>query len=382
MSVLHSIIQKIRRGTAGDGDRQSVSAYPMCLLKHADPLDDIHRHMMILLDVYNKCNLRCIMCSYPAQEDEPPISLQYADFTRIAEVFFPVSHQVNLSCAYEPLMFKGFLDYLSTALQHNVPKLTITTNATLLNRAMAEDIVRLGLPQINISVDGATRETYETIRVRASFDTLLTNLRNLAAIKKESGQLNPRIQFQLVMFAHTLHEAPEAVKLLSAFEPFKFVFIHHDYSPPTADRRPQIDATLRAALAECVAHGIILEEVPNYCLSFEEIIEAYGGRAEEAPNLAPGCLDPWSFMQITPDGNVFVCPTIRQPAGNIHQTDILEIWNGDAYRWLRDQWNRNTPPSICQACSYSNTGLVQLRRARDRMDQSIEGYTSSAKRQL
>jgi hypothetical protein len=63
-----------------------------------------------------------------------------------------------------------------------------------------------------------------------------------------------------------------------------------------------LEAILREALAECVANGFLFEEVPPHCLSFEEIIEAYCGRAEEAPKLVPGCLDPWNFMKIEPDG--------------------------------------------------------------------------------
>lgn len=347
------------------------STYPKCTFNHVTLRESNSRHMLILIDPYNKCNLRCIMCSYPLEADDPPTSIKYEDFSQIAQQFFPVSRQVNLSCAYEPLMFREFFDYLNTTLPYDLHRLTIVTNAILLTRTKARQIVESGLPQINISVDGATKQTYEKVRVLGNFDTLLKNLEHLVNIKDEMAHSNPRIQFQFAMLPENFQEAPELVKKLSKFKPYKFVFIHQDYTLPAPERRAEVEIILREALMECVKYGFIFEEVPNFCLSFEEILKAYGGDAADAPKLEYGCLDPWNFMQITPNGNVFMCPTIRKPAGNIFQTNIMEIWNGKDYRQLREQWNRKAPPSICQTCSYSNIGLVQLRRAQDQMEKSI-----------
>lgn len=349
-----------------------VAAYPKCAFDHAYSTEFAQRQMLILIDFYNKCNLRCIMCNYPNEADDPAISLKYEDFSQIAESFFPMSRQVNLSCAYEPLMFKNFFDYLDTTLQYDLPKVTTVTNATLLTRSKAEQLVQSGIPQVNVSVDGATKQTYEKVRILGNFDHFLKNLDYLVAAKEKAGTSTPRIQFQFAMLAaNNLREAPELVRRLSGFKPYKFTFIHEDYAVPTAESRTEIEIVLREALTECVKYGFVFEEVPNFCLSFEEIIEAYGGNIEDTPKLKHGCLDPWHFMQITPNGNVFMCPTIREPAGNIFQTDIMEIWNGPAYRQLRKQWNKNSPPPICQMCSYSNIGLVQLRQAQDQMEKLI-----------
>ena len=338
--------------------------------------DDEQKHppvpdMFVLLDFLNKCNLRCIMCGNSNQTNEPEVVIDRKSFEKIAEAVFPLSRQVNLSCGYEPFVFPGIFDYVEIALKYPIPKLTLVTNATLLNRTRVERIVALGLPYLAISVDGATKETYESIRIGAEFEKLLENLRSLRQTKEEMHREKPRIQFNFVLMDKNLEEISLFIHLMSYFKPYKFVFVHHNFATPTGEQRLKIELTLKQALAECVAHKVLFEEVPSFCLTLEEIIQAYGCSVKNMPEVIHRCSDPWHFMRITPRGDVLMCPNIGEPAGNIFQSDVMDIWHGEIYNNLRAQLHNGISCAQCQSCPYSNIGLVQLRQVRDRIEQLI-----------
>jgi hypothetical protein len=81
------------------------------------------------------------MCFYPEVADDPEQTIELDTFEQIASTLFRRSRQINLSCVYEPFMYKGFFDYLATALQYNPPKdVRIVTNGTLLTQAKAEQL--------------------------------------------------------------------------------------------------------------------------------------------------------------------------------------------------------------------------------------------------
>jgi radical SAM protein with 4Fe4S-binding SPASM domain len=311
------------------------------------------------------------MCGYSTSKNIPRTIIERNSFENIAKTVFPLSGQVNFSCVYEPFTFEGILDYLETAVKYNIPKLTLTTNGLLLNRAQIEEIVTLGFPQMNISIDGATKRTYESIRIGGQFNKLIENLQNLAAIKQERNQETPRIQFNFVLMEENIEEVSLFIRIMSQFRPYKLVFVHRNNKLPSAGQRLKIEFTLKQALAECVSHKVLFEEVPNLCLSFEEILQAYGCDMEGMPQVVHQCSDPWHFMRFAPNGDVFMCPSIGEPAGNILHSPIVDIWNGEVYNKLRKQLDQGIPPSSCQSCHFSNMGLVQFRQLQDAIEHTI-----------
>jgi MoaA/NifB/PqqE/SkfB family radical SAM enzyme len=342
----------------------------------APNLDELERsserHMVLLVDVYDRCNLRCGMCGqWKGAESKPAARIAPELFERFAEAIFPRCRQVNLSCAYEPFTLPGFTDYLAVASRYKVPKLNLTTNASLLVRPVIERNVESGLPWLAVSVDGATRETYESIRVGASFDKLLANLATLAEAKREARSETPAIQFNWVLMERNLDEVVPFIRLAGEFAPRKFVFVHLDYAPPPESRRAKVAGVLRAALEACVRGGVLFEELPNHCLSLAEIGRAYGCAVREIPPVTPRCLDPWHMMRLLPNGDVLRCAVMNEPAGNIHCTDPARIWRGEAYTTLRKRWEQGDLPAVCRVCPYAPGGLVQSYRLREQMEQMI-----------
>ena len=76
------------------------------------------RPLTLLLDITDRCNLRCVMCHFSNRDRIrfPPFHLAgdgdgnmpVALFEKIAAEFFPRARRVALGCAAEPLMHPRF----------------------------------------------------------------------------------------------------------------------------------------------------------------------------------------------------------------------------------------------------------------------------------
>src|SRR5687768_10911825 len=130
------------------------------------------RSMTVLLDVSNKCNLRCRMCyfAYDSVFHRKAIFLTPEKFARIAQALFPYAHTVYLSAGNEPLASPWFVQLLRIAAPHRIPDLKFLTNGLLMRPEIGEALIECGVTQVHLSLDGATKATYEAIRVGAQFE--------------------------------------------------------------------------------------------------------------------------------------------------------------------------------------------------------------------
>jgi MoaA/NifB/PqqE/SkfB family radical SAM enzyme len=70
-------------------------------------------------------------------------------------------------------------------------RVSTNTNLTLLSERRAELCVKSGLAEIHVSLDGASAETFERIRVRARFERVARHLRNLMMPRARLGSELP-----------------------------------------------------------------------------------------------------------------------------------------------------------------------------------------------
>ena len=127
------------------------------------------------LDTNNLCNLRCIMCYLSINNfSQKPEVMSIDFFTTLAKDLFNKVAFLDLSCSYEPLMTKNFIDYLRIAKKHCPGHISICTNGILLTEKIIDDVFKENLlNEITISIDGLTPQTYNSIRVGGDFTKLI-----------------------------------------------------------------------------------------------------------------------------------------------------------------------------------------------------------------
>lgn len=173
------------------------------------------RTLKVVWDISNKCNLRCRMCHFAKDEvfRRPAEYMTPETFARLAEEALPHAHTLILSAGNEPMTSPWFAEILDIAARYEVPDFLFITNATRMTRKIAEAILRAGVTQVQISIDGATQATYEAIRRGADFEKLCKNIRALTAMKRRTGRAVPRLQFNIVLMRSNLEELEQFVPL-------------------------------------------------------------------------------------------------------------------------------------------------------------------------
>lgn len=131
------------------------------------------------------CNLDCYHC-YQREDAKMSIKLpdgfmrELPEYARKCQVIFPFGG--------EPFYFKPVLEFLN---DHNTKLETrffIITNATLLTDRVMEILTRLPLTCIATSLDAATEESFQALRVRgrnANWDTVMENMGKLRDLKRD-----------------------------------------------------------------------------------------------------------------------------------------------------------------------------------------------------
>jgi organic radical activating enzyme len=164
----------------------------------------------IQIECTTRCNLKCTMCEI-AYWTEKGGDLRFDSLERMVE-HLPGLRRVDLTGVGESLMNRDFLRGVELLKSKGI-YITLNDNFTLMTERTARKIVDLGLDQILLSLDGATKVTYESIRVGANFEMVLANARGLTRIKRELGKRKPEFKINTVVSLTNYKELTGIVEL-------------------------------------------------------------------------------------------------------------------------------------------------------------------------
>lgn len=156
--------------------------------------------------------------------------LSEKEIERLADMFFPSALQVHIGCSAEPTMDKKFVDYVRLAKKKfKVPFVGLVSNGQLLTEEKIEELIDAGLDEITLSAHGITKQTFESLMKRASFERFHETLRMLDNAKKARGVKYPTLRINYTVNPDNLDE------LGSFFDVFGKYNVH------TLQVRPIID---------------------------------------------------------------------------------------------------------------------------------------------
>ncbi|MBT3361756.1 MAG: radical SAM protein [Rhodospirillales bacterium] len=131
------------------------------------------------------CNLDCYHC-YQREDAKMRIKLPDGFMAELPEL--ALKSQVVFPFGGEPFYFNPVLKFLS---EHNTnleTRFFIITNATLLTDKVMKTVGRLPITCVATSLDAATNESFQALRVRgrnASWDLVMENMAKLQKLKRE-----------------------------------------------------------------------------------------------------------------------------------------------------------------------------------------------------
>ncbi len=132
----------------------------------------------IRISVTDKCNLRCFYCM---PEAVPFIHhndiITYEEIMELIKIFQKFEVKKIRFTGGEPFVRKGFINFIGLV-SSKFPEIDfrITTNATLLDKDKIEKLKSAGIKNLNISLDGLNKKTFEDITKRDLFHKVIENI--------------------------------------------------------------------------------------------------------------------------------------------------------------------------------------------------------------
>lgn len=162
----------------------------------------------ITVETFNVCNLKCKMCPYELMTRKKE-KMAMELFTEIVDQAVQAGiNELQLSNFNEPLLDDLLFERVRYAKDNNM-RVRFVSNGTLLTEDKIAQILDTGVDSITFSFDGATRETYEKIRVGADFDAVTRNILSLIEERNRRGLEKPRISMNFVVQEDNFHEVPQ-----------------------------------------------------------------------------------------------------------------------------------------------------------------------------
>jgi radical SAM protein with 4Fe4S-binding SPASM domain len=318
------------------------------------------------LEPVGQCNLRCRMCPIQFRSDGspggPPAFMSYELFCRLVDGF-PALAELHLQGLGEPLMHPRFFDMVRYAAARGI-EVSTNTNMTVLPERRAEECVTSGLARVHVSLDGASAETFEAIRVRARFERVLRNLRRLVDTKARLGGARPVIHLVAVAMRRNLDELPGVVRLAHELGIAHVSVQHlcHDFGESSL---PEKYRPMRAFVEE----QTLLDEDPERVRSaFDQAraVAAGLGVALRLPNVRPRahaaavdgrsrCDWPWRGAYVSYAGEAMPCCMVATPDrinfGSMAKQAVADVWSNERYTEFRRRLASDDPPEICRSCA-------------------------------
>jgi MoaA/NifB/PqqE/SkfB family radical SAM enzyme len=325
----------------------------------------------VQIEPVGQCNLRCAMCPIQFRVDGPPYGppafMPFETFQRLLDQF-PAIRELHLQGLGEPMMHPRFFDMVEHAAGRGI-RVGTNSNLTLLHVHGAERCVASGLASLHVSIDGATRETYERIRRRARFDRVRRNLEALVAARARRAREEPRLVLVAVAMQENLHELAALVRLAHGFGiPDVFVqHLAHDFGEAALPARYR-------PMRDFVAAQTLLGEPPGRVEQHFDEARAVARdlgirlrlprvRPRVYPPGTPGrarCDWPWRGAYVSYNGRAMPCCMVATPdrvdLGDMAGDGVAAVWHGEAYDGFRRRLDSPEPPDVCRSCSlYAGT---------------------------
>jgi radical SAM protein with 4Fe4S-binding SPASM domain len=319
---------------------------------------------LVVWNYTNACNLKCVHC-YQRADKPTPDELTTEERLHVVDQLVEDKVSALAFSGGEPLMRRDLFKVAEYAHEKGL-YLSVATNGTLLTRDAVESLRRSGVSYVEISLDGACKETHDSFRgVEGSFDRTLKGIENAV----DAGL------FTCIAITATkkdLHEIPMIYQLAKKMKVkrvivFNFIptgrgeeIVKYDLSPR---EREDLMIYLYSQLAK--GHIEALCTAPQYSrVCLQESSKAgrdllspthfaaldFHGKAKQLSDFLGGCGAGRLYCAIQPNGLITPCVFMPIVVGDLRKQSLKDIWlNSEVMDSLRD---RDNLKGRCGHCTY------------------------------
>ena len=288
---------------------------------------------MLMIEPTNECNLNCPLCPTGSN------TLTRSKGAMPLEHFIQCIDEVSDSLLFlslwnvgEPFMNDDLIEMIQYAKGKNIYVMTSTNGHFFNDAKRVRELIRSGLDELILSMDGASEETYKRYRQKGHFQKVIDGLNLLIQEKKSVGSKTPVVDLQFIVMRHNEHEIERMEALAREVKVDKLTLktVH-----VTSDSEAEAFLPVRKELRRYVFHN---------------------GHLSMKGKLKKNCRWLWFCPVINWDGTVVPCCFDKDntiPLGNVFQGNTLhEIWCGEKYNRLRRRLlSARNEIDLCTNCS-------------------------------
>ena len=148
---------------------------------HSTASSDLRSPLYVAWQITNECNLACLHCI----EESGPGKAFHDELSK-EEVFAVLKQLTDGEVPYlsfsggEPMIHAHFFEMVEFVCERGA-QLKVETNGHYLTDENCRRLAELGVKAVQVSLDGASRETFNRMRVRGDFDCTIAGIRRLHA---------------------------------------------------------------------------------------------------------------------------------------------------------------------------------------------------------
>jgi MoaA/NifB/PqqE/SkfB family radical SAM enzyme len=267
------------------------------------------------IDFSTICQLRCVECSTSKGITHNGIvgkgQFKFDDFVRFVEMN-PQIRRIEMSNWGEIFLNKDLAKIIKYASENAI--ILYCGNGCNFNDVddlVLDYLVKYKVEYLNISIDGATQETYSQYRVRGDLSKVLRNIEKLNQYKQLYNTDFPKLSWQFIIFGHNEHEIP-IVKALC--KKYNMAF------------NPKLNYS---AFSPVINKEYVRKESGLGVADRAEYKSKYG------KNYKAPCYHCFTSPQINWNGDILGCSVNKWGTfGNVFETSIEEWENSETFKAL------------------------------------------------
>lgn len=263
------------------------------------------------IELTNFCNSACEFCPHKTMKRKKE-HMKFETFKKIIDEISTYPQGLIWTHMFgEPLLHPNLFEFITYAKNKGI-KIGISTNCFLLNYDNSKKILENDVDNVILCLDGATKDTYEKLRVGLIYDDVRQNIINFLRMKGDRRK--PYVQLQFVENVYNKNEVNAFKKEWKNVREIDEVRILK-----SSDWAGQVDEKFNSKKIRNMPCGI-----------------------------------PWHYLAIHSDGNItFCCADVdaKIKLGNIKNTTLKEAWDGDILGNMRKSHLKGTfINGLCDNC--------------------------------
>lgn len=177
---------------------------------------------IVVWNITKRCNLRCVHCYADSNENLAEGELTTDECKKVIDDLAAFAVPAVLFSGGEPTTRKDLFDLAQYATDRNL-RVTLSTNGTLIDRAMAATIKRIGFTYVGISLDGIGAINDQFRGMDGAFDRAVAGIRHCKAVQQ-------RVGLRMTLTDHNIDQLPAIFDFIEAEGIDRICFYHLVYS--------------------------------------------------------------------------------------------------------------------------------------------------------